>query len=143
MRLLKSCSGLFHRVLQGMVLVPPWLHEGALQEPDSRISHEALSVMYVAAPVLATNGQVLAVLALHLDPSQPHPVYPYGQGGRNRETYAFDNTGLMLSNSRFEIQLRELGLLKLNESSSLTLYPRESGEDSHPTRLGENRRIFR
>lgn len=127
-------SGLFHRVLQGdVVLVPPLASRGRSVEPDSRISHEALSVMYVAAPVLATNGQVLAVLALHLDPSRSLTRFTHmGRVGETGETYAFDNTGLMLSNSRFEIQLRELGLLKPNESSSLTLYLRNPGRTLTP-----------
>ena len=50
--------------------------------------------------------------------------------GESGETYAFDQTGLLISRSRFDDQLRQLGLLdKTNASSALNLRLRDPGGD--------------
>ncbi len=71
-----------------------------------------LPTMFAAAPVLGPNGKPFAIMALRLRPeekfAQIMDVAHYGQTG---ETYAFDRQGLILSPSRFDGDLRRIGLI--------------------------------
>jgi len=46
--------------------------------------------------------------------------------GETGETYAFDRNGLMLSNSRFDEQLRSIGLISEREDSTLKYFTARS-----------------
>ncbi|HEX5398720.1 MAG TPA: protein kinase [Verrucomicrobiae bacterium] len=88
------------------------------------------SLMQVAAP-LSEDGVVRGALALVINPTNEFSrilsVYRTGNSG---ETYAFDQTGLLISESRFDSQLRTLGLLdSTNLSSALNLRLRDPGGD--------------
>ncbi len=57
-------------------------------------------------------------------------ILSVARSGKSGETYAFDQTGLLISRSRFDDQLRELGLLDpTNASSALNLRLRDPGGD--------------
>lgn len=86
--------------------------------------------MFAAAPVRNDAGDVVAVLGLRLRPEQEFTrilnVARFGQSG---ETYAFDKNGLFLSNSRFDEQLKRIGL-QVDQPSSrsvLTVEVRDPG----------------
>ena len=49
--------------------------------------------------------------------------------GESGESYAFDQAGIMLSASRFEAGLREIGLLDESESSIMHIQIRDPGSD--------------
>ncbi|MBL9139975.1 MAG: serine/threonine protein kinase [Verrucomicrobiales bacterium] len=89
-------------------------------------------MMQVAAPVRDDSGTVVGALALILNPelefSKMLSVVRQGETG---ETYVFDDGGRMLSQSRFDPQLKKLGLLEdRNEAiSALTLELRDPGGD--------------
>jgi len=88
------------------------------------------SLMQVAAP-LAENGIVRGALALIINPDQEFTkILSVARSGESGETYAFDQTGLLISRSRFDDQLRQVGLLdKTNASSALNLRLRDPGGD--------------
>jgi len=88
------------------------------------------SLMQVAAP-LAEEGVVRGALALIINPDQEFTrILSVARSGESGETYAFDQTGLLISRSRFDDQLRQLGLLELtNASSALNLRLRDPGGD--------------
>ncbi len=70
--------------------------------------------MFVAAPVLATNGTVLAVIALRMQPQNEFSrMVSVGRIGETGEAYAFDRRGLVLTSSRstFDRELRGLRLI--------------------------------
>jgi serine/threonine protein kinase len=68
--------------------------------------------MYVCAPVRDSSFQVVAALALQIRPQQDFTrILQLGRIGESGETYAFDKTGRMVSNSRFDSDLILLGLI--------------------------------
>jgi serine/threonine protein kinase len=70
------------------------------------------STMFVAAPVRDADGQVVAALALRMDPARGFTrLLSASRGGVSRETFAFDADGRLLSPSRFETELRGAGWL--------------------------------
>ncbi|MCC7375951.1 MAG: serine/threonine protein kinase [Verrucomicrobiales bacterium] len=89
-------------------------------------------MMQVAAPIRDDAGEVAGVLALILNPelefSKMLTVVRQGETG---ETYVFDDGGRMLSQSRFDAQLKKLGLLedRADAISALNLELRDPGGD--------------
>ncbi|HEY9173099.1 MAG TPA: serine/threonine protein kinase [Verrucomicrobiae bacterium] len=97
-----------------------------------------LMLMQIAAPIRDDAGVVRGALALVVDPEREFTrVLSATRVGQSGESYAFDQNGVMISRSRFEEQLKQLGRLSNQPgvSSALTLRlsdPRRSGapEDS-------------
>jgi tRNA A-37 threonylcarbamoyl transferase component Bud32 len=86
--------------------------------------------MFVAAPVLDANLQVIAALALRIRPERDFTqILQLGRMGESGETYAIDKTGLMVSSSRFDEDLILQGLLPdLDDAHSiLTISVRDPG----------------
>jgi hypothetical protein len=88
------------------------------------------ALMQVAAP-LAEGGVVHGALALVINPTNEFSrILSVARTGDSGETYAFDQTGLLISQSRFDNQLKVLGLLDTtNASSALNLRLRDPGGD--------------
>jgi serine/threonine protein kinase len=77
------------------------------------------TLMQVAAPVRDVKGVVRAALALAINPETEFSrILSVAQRGESGETYAFDQTGLMISRSRFDAELKKQGLLAASNSSS-------------------------
>lgn len=92
----------------------------------------SVPTMFVCAPVRDASFQVVAVLALRIRPEREFTrILQLGQIGRTGETFAFDTTGRMVSNSRFDDELVLLGLLndEDNARSILQLSVRDPGGD--------------
>ena len=87
-------------------------------------------LMQVAAPI-RENGVVCGALSLIINPTNEFSrVLSVAHRGKTGETFAFDQTGLLISESRFDLQLRELGLLSsTNLSSALNVRLRDPGVD--------------
>jgi len=91
-----------------------------------------LQVMQILAPVKADDGRILGVLAVVLRPEDEFTrVLSVARPGASGETFAFDHEGRLLSQSRFDDQLRQLGLLTNapGGSSALNLVLRDPGGD--------------
>ena len=86
------------------------------------------SLMQVAAPLIE-GGVVRGALALVINPTNEFSrIISVQRSGDSGETYAFDQTGLLISESRFDSQLKALGLLDTtNASSALNLRLRDPG----------------
>jgi tRNA A-37 threonylcarbamoyl transferase component Bud32 len=68
--------------------------------------------MFVAAPVKATNGAVIAILSLRMKPEKEFSsIFAVARLGETGESYAFDRTALMLTVTRFDPILKTLGLI--------------------------------
>src|SRR5690606_38813605 len=88
--------------------------------------------MQVAAPIRDQDGVVCGALAMILDPElEFSKILSVARQGESGETYAFDASGLMLSRSRFDPQLRNLGLIEDRDgaTAALTLELRDPGGD--------------
>ncbi len=68
--------------------------------------------MFASAPIRDQNLQVIGVLSLRIRPEREFThILQMGEIGKSGETFAFDKSGMMVSNSRFDEQLILLGLL--------------------------------
>jgi eukaryotic-like serine/threonine-protein kinase len=101
----------------------PAANAGRLRRGDA-------TMMQVAAPVHDSDGVIIGALALIIDPDKEFShILSVERWGASGETYAFDQTGLLISHSRFDEQLRQLGLLEATNSSALNLRLDDPGGD--------------
>jgi eukaryotic-like serine/threonine-protein kinase len=102
----------YQQVLTGgpMVSKP---HRSPLLLADEKGELKAgLPTMKAAAPVLDENGKPIAVLALRIRPEGSFTeILHVARLGESGETYAFDRNGLLLSQCRFDEELKRVGLL--------------------------------
>ena len=91
-----------------------------------------VALMQVAAPIRDAGGHIRGALTLIINPDLEFSrILAVARQGESGETYAFDQDGLMISRSRFDDQLKKLGLLadRAGASSALTLELRDPGGD--------------
>jgi eukaryotic-like serine/threonine-protein kinase len=106
------------RSLDGQTAVsPPFPSVVSMKDEFGRV-RTGVPTMFVSAPIRDANFQVVAALALRIRPEREFTrILQLGRIGDSGETYAFDKTGLMVSNSRFDERLILLGLLPDVENS--------------------------
>jgi PAS domain S-box-containing protein len=116
---------LLDRVFDGASVFIPPLHS------DIAIGNASLtgsSSLFVAVPIKNKGGEVIAVLTMRLDPKEGFSrVLQFSRVGESGESYAFDRNGTMLSASRFEDDLRMIGLLEVGQSSAANIQIRDPG----------------
>ena len=113
------------------VLVPPFLPSISLPDRDMGL-RDGLPTMAVAGPVRDDLGRIVASLVLIIRPEADFTrLLGVARMGQSDETYAFDAQGVMVSHSRFDEQLRHLGLLPEDPAlaSQLRLEIRDPGGD--------------
>ena len=68
--------------------------------------------IFVVAPIKSADGKVIAVLGLRIAPEKDFTrIIATARAGASGETYAFTQNGLLLSDSRFDDELRRFGLI--------------------------------
>jgi len=68
--------------------------------------------MFVAAPVKSSDGVIIAVLCLRMQPEKEFSsIFSVASMGQTGESFAFDRSGLMLTATRFDPELKTLGLI--------------------------------
>ena len=92
---------------------------------------EGTAVMLALGPIGDAAGEPRAVIAFGIDAEEDFTdILQVARMGVSGETYAFDEKGVMLSDSRFTEQLMELGMLPAGaESSILQIEVRDPGGD--------------
>ncbi len=81
-----------------------------------------LPTIFVTAPVRDSSGDVMAVLALRIDPAlQFTRLTQLGRIGETGETYAFDDQGVLITESRFDHHLRRVGLVSARGKGILSV----------------------
>ena len=84
--------------------------------------------MFVVSPIYDSQGKVFAALSLRIIPSADFmKILKLGRLGDSGETYLFDKAGYLLSHSRFEQELRRIGLLEENETSIYNVQIKDPG----------------
>jgi len=120
------------RARQGeTVLVPPFRSRIELPDDDGTLAANR-PTMLVVSPVRNEAGEIVGMLAFRLRPERQFAkALASGRPGSTGETYAFDSNGLLLSDSRFDANLRRLGLIGAAPDShaALTLDVRDPGGD--------------
>ncbi len=87
-------------------------------------------LMMVAVPVRDEAGVVRGALGMMFNPEfEFSRILSVARQGNSGETYAFNDSGLMLSQSRFDDRLKEIGLLEAKDGvgSALTVELRDPG----------------
>jgi eukaryotic-like serine/threonine-protein kinase len=100
------------RCLQGEILVtPPFPSVAPLLDERGNLRAN-VPTMLAAAPVQAADGKVIALLCLRIPPEKDFTrILATARAGETGETYAFGRTGLLMSESRFDDDLKRLGLI--------------------------------
>jgi hypothetical protein len=99
--------------------------------------------MFAAAPVQSADGKVIALLCLRIPPERDFTrILATARAGETGETYAFNRKGLLLSESRFDDDLKRLGLIPDSQEaqSILTLELRDPQVDLTLGKPSPNRR---
>ncbi|AFU98630.1 response regulator [Simiduia agarivorans] len=88
------------------------------------------TTMFSLATISAPSGQGVAIFAIELNlDTRFYPILSQARLGYSGETYVFDQAGVMLSESRFREQLREMGLIGDNQSAALNIQLHDPGQD--------------
>ena len=101
-------------------------------EDDSGQLRTNVPTMLVGAPIRSDQNEVIGALVLRIRPEDDFTeILTVARAGESGETYAFDESGLMLSESRFDDQLKQIGLLvdREGEKSVLNIEIRDPGVD--------------
>ena len=121
---------LLKRVFNGeSVFIPPIYSDVPLKKSDIiEKNHSKTPTMFLASPIKNNKGKVIAAFTIRLDPGkQFSQILRTGRIGKTGETYAFDDRGLLISESRFEKHLFDIGLLQKNKSSVLSIRVSDPG----------------
>jgi len=111
------------------VFVPPIRSDVSLSDETGR-TVEGAATMFLAVPVTSVGDEVIAVVTLRFDPAGNFTqLFQVGRMGRSGETYAFDEDGRLLSESRFGESLVAMGLLDSGQSAILSVRISDPGGD--------------
>jgi len=129
-RIASQALDLLNRAFKGeTVMVPPiWEDVDLTSSSGNKVG--SLPTMFFVAPVKNIQGQIIATVARQVDPSRDFTrLIQLGRIGKTGETYAFGRYGKLLSQSRFDEDLRKAGLLDEGEKSILSVGVRDPGVD--------------
>ncbi|MDX8400094.1 MAG: PAS domain-containing protein, partial [Gallionellaceae bacterium] len=109
--LLRQQANILKKLWAGHAAVSvPMKSDVPLRDLNGHMRDDYLT-QFIGAPVHAEDGQVLAILLLRLNPVEElFPMLKLGRKEDTGETYIFDQSGYLLSESRFTEQLDQLGL---------------------------------
>ena len=123
-------SDFYYRSLQGdTVVTQPF--PGEIDLPDEKgVFHSNWPTMFVSTPIRNDSEEIVGVLAFRLRPEKDFShILSIGRFGNTGETYAFNNQGVFVSNSRFDNQLVAMGLLKPRDNAIFNIQIRDPGRD--------------
>ncbi len=119
---------LIQRAFNGeTVFVPPMISDVPINESDKENSHLP-PTMFIASPIRDSDEKVIAVVTQRLQPEKNFSyVTQLGRIGKSGETYTFDRQGRLLSESRFDDHLRQIGLVPKGQKGILSIEIRDPG----------------
>jgi len=110
------------RVFAGETLFIPTIHSDVPLRTLSGELQARMPTIFVASPIPDDSGDVIAVLTIRLDPvSDFTRITQLGRIGDSGETYAFDHEGRLITESRFDNQLRRIGLINHGGKGMLSI----------------------
>lgn len=101
----------------------------SLQSTDAKSSVTSdMSGTHVIGPIFNSKKEVIAALVFRVNPKADlGRITKLSRFGETGETYAFDRTGRLLTGSRFESQLREMGQIHAKQGSAGVVEIRDPG----------------
>jgi polar amino acid transport system substrate-binding protein len=120
---------LFRRAFEGEVLfVPPIESDVPLAKGPKADGARNPSTKFFMGPIRDTKGQIIAVMTLRVDPAEDFSrVLTSFEIRKTFATYAFSEHGELLSESRFDEQLRRIGLIAEDQQSASNITIRDPG----------------
>jgi ABC-type amino acid transport substrate-binding protein len=114
---------LLERAFSGEVLfVPPMQSDVPLKEVTGQNTEKNPPTMFFLGPIQKPDGSIIAVMTLRIDPSDKFSEsMQFSTTKSTSDTYAVNLEGLLLSESRFNEDLHEIGLLEKNLFSALNI----------------------
>jgi PAS domain S-box-containing protein len=129
---------LIQRAFKGeIVFAPPMFSDVPITNADMKNS--VLSpTMFMVAPVWGKDGKVIAVVTQRLKPEEEFSrITQLGRIGSSGETYAFNNKARLVTESRFDEHLWQVGLIRKGAKGILAIEIRDPGsnllEGNRPT----------
>ncbi len=121
---------LLQRAFQGeSVFIPPVRSDVHIDESTRELVVKP-PTMFFAAPLISEDGKVIAVITKRVNfDGVFSTIMTAGFVGKSGETYALDRSGILLSNIRFEDELKDIGLIEGAERASLNLRVSDPGEN--------------
>ncbi len=121
---------LLNQAFRGKTVMVPPIWSDVLLNSTTDAKSQNTPTMFFAAPIKDFQDQIIAVVTQRVDPSIDFTrLIQLGRIGKTGETYAFDRYGKLLSESRFEDDLRKVGLIGKGQTSILTVSLRDPGGD--------------
>ncbi|MCH9652812.1 MAG: serine/threonine protein kinase [Planctomycetes bacterium] len=106
------------KVRQGEATVTRPFESVFARKDDSGVLKASLPTMIAMAPIKDESGEIIAALALLIQPEVNFTrILSVARAGETGETYAFDKKGVMLSQSRFDEDLKQIGLIPDRDDS--------------------------
>jgi len=116
----------FSRLISGEISTAITLpvHVDALED----LVIDTIGMMSVAAAIRFEEQELLGILVLTIDPQEEFTeILQRGRVGESGESYAFNRQGQLISESRFDDDLRSIGLIGANERGILNIEIRDPG----------------
>ncbi|MDX8389588.1 MAG: response regulator [Mariprofundaceae bacterium] len=125
--LLAAQGGLLAKVFKGSIQISmPMISDVPLFDESGKV-YKKSPTMFVVAPIYSDN-KVVAALALRIYPSRNFSrLAQLGRIGDSGETYVFNEKGRLLTESRFDDQLRDMGLIAQGVQGILNIEVRDPG----------------
>lgn len=120
--LLITQQAFFQKIWSGETAISlPEKSDVPLPDKNGKL-RDSLPTMFVGAPINDESGKVLAVFTFRINPADDFAsILQQGRIGNTGESYAFNKQGLMISNSRFNDQLRNIGLIDKTKEAILNI----------------------
>jgi eukaryotic-like serine/threonine-protein kinase len=100
------------RCFEGELLVTSPFPSVAMLPDEAGKIHAGVPSMFAAAPLRSADGRVFAALCMRIAPETDFKrILATARAGESAETYAFSRTGLLLSASRFDDELKRVGVI--------------------------------
>jgi PAS domain S-box-containing protein len=126
----KKRPAMLKRAFDGETVFIPPITSDILLKDKQGVLKQALPTMFFATPILNKAKKVIAVVTIRVDPVKDFSyICQLGRIGKTGESYAFDERGFFLSESRFKGQLAQIGLLDNSKSNQLALKITNPGAD--------------
>lgn len=98
--------------LAGKIMVTRPIASMTLLPDKNGNARAGVPTMFAVAPVRSADGKIIAVLGLRIAPDKDFTrILATARAGQTGETYAFSRNGELLSESRFDPDLKRLGLI--------------------------------
>ncbi|HWA99875.1 MAG TPA: serine/threonine protein kinase [Pirellulales bacterium] len=130
----KSLEGyrreIFDHAMAGETLVSKPFQSPLLLADEGGALRANLPTMFAVTPIFDEHGNPIAAFGVRIRPEDQFTRMLQGvRFGNSGETFAFDNSGLLLSESRFDSDLKQLGLVvdQADARSILTVELRDPG----------------